>query len=94
MFLMSSLRCASNSETICLAVTSCDNPPCVTQLCSLVCFPVLQQIDYLISQYATARNKVIYDLDSKWTCSAPVMATAADTRLSLLVTCVYVVLVI
>lgn len=25
----------------------------------------LQQIDYLISQYATAKNKVIYDLDSK-----------------------------
>ena len=27
------------------------------------CF--LQQVDYLISQYTTAKNKVIYDLDSK-----------------------------
>jgi len=26
---------------------------------------VLQQVDYLISQYTTAKNKVIYDLDSK-----------------------------
>lgn len=45
--------------------------------------PVLQQIDYLLSQYATARNKVVYDLDSKWTRSAPLTVTAADRRLSL-----------
>lgn len=31
----------------------------------LCCVSCLQQIDYLISQYPTAKNKVIYDLDSK-----------------------------
>lgn len=35
---------------------------CKPLLCSVSC---LQQIDYLISQYATAKNKVVYDLDSK-----------------------------
>lgn len=45
-----------------------------------MCFPVLQQIDYLISQYATARNKVIYDLDSKWTGSPPVRPTSASRQ--------------
>lgn len=55
---------------------------CNAALLSFVC-PVLQQIDYLLSQYATARNKVIYDLDSKWTCSAQLTVTTADRRLSL-----------
>lgn len=32
---------------------------------SLCCVSCLQQIDYLLSQYVTAKNKVIYDLNSE-----------------------------
>uniref|UniRef100_A0A3B4ANF8 Prominin 1 b n=1 Tax=Periophthalmus magnuspinnatus TaxID=409849 RepID=A0A3B4ANF8_9GOBI len=42
----------------------------------------MQQIDYLISQYATAKNKVIYDLDSKYR-SAPLMLYSIDIKDSL-----------
>lgn len=41
------------------------SPASIRNVALLCCVSCLQQIDYLISQYATAKNKVIYDLDSK-----------------------------
>lgn len=46
-----------------LASAGCKRSVCKFAL--LCCVSCLQQIDYLLSQYATAKNKVIYDLNSE-----------------------------
>lgn len=60
--------CYSTSECLLVSGTRLMkpfSPASIRNAALLCCVSCLQQIDYLISQYATAKNKVIYDLDSK-----------------------------